>query len=747
MRWNASDSTDPDGTVVAFAWDFGDGTTAEGEVVEHSFEQPGEYEVVLTVTDDDGATATATRKVSVTEPPAKPVSLPVRVLSAGDARTTSVEFDLGSAAGADTLYMQCHRCTYRDVSTTPERGAKASVRLNDGPWVDITDDTVALLAHEADFGGLNGALYTTRFTLPLEGAVDGRNRLDFRFNGTDGFTSGYRVLAFNLRSAGRDLLDGRAFTVDDPADWAAMRTAEADIARGEALWRGDVPLRESPLSTGLLRASCSSCHAQDGRDLKYFAFSDESVVLRSEFHGLNRDQGEQIASYIRSLDVDVPANGRPWNPPYQPGPGLDAKPADEWSAGAGLEWVLERDIDMLDHLLPKGTGAASVAEVFDVDATMNAREMPIALQFPDWNAWLPEIHPLDNWGDEFGTRDISGRPLSEHYAALRSLVEDNDIDTIVADGRYKAEFNRFAAATSHLGSHQGNAFRASGREARQDDGAGVSRSLVHWSAVKQWEVQQEFGLDGRAREDGMYGPEFGEARSWVSQRRNVFDMAPHRTAPNNSFFDFQTQLVGKVRSTQWYQLQVVLNAGAREGYNLGPTDWNYQPNHIFDLARFDGPAQPVRYAASHAKMHQYMYDGSVPGARGSTFGLRQVMPSRHLPDNSYWNGPDMTAGIRSALLSGMHGMLAASLESRDLDAWPRGDNASGNALGPLELTAETIPRDRVGRVCHAGNHDRCYYTAIPYLRDAGVTDEVLDRLIAWGEAAWPAGDWDALKTP
>src|SRR5207249_8229093 len=45
-----------------------------------------------------------------------------------------------------------------------------------------------------------------------------------------------------------------------------------------------------------------------------------TTLFRSMFHGLSEQQGELVASYIRSLPVPNP--GRPWNPPYQPGPGL-----------------------------------------------------------------------------------------------------------------------------------------------------------------------------------------------------------------------------------------------------------------------------------------------------------------------------------------------------------------------------------------------------------------------------------------
>jgi len=57
IHFNASESFDPDGEIVSYFWDFGDGTNATGVIVEHSYADNGTYKVTLTVTDDDGATA------------------------------------------------------------------------------------------------------------------------------------------------------------------------------------------------------------------------------------------------------------------------------------------------------------------------------------------------------------------------------------------------------------------------------------------------------------------------------------------------------------------------------------------------------------------------------------------------------------------------------------------------------------------------------------------------------------------
>ncbi len=67
--FDASSSYDPDGTIVEYRWDFGDGTTGVGEVVQHVYTsaQGTGYKaaIVLTVTDDDGAANSKTVRVQI----------------------------------------------------------------------------------------------------------------------------------------------------------------------------------------------------------------------------------------------------------------------------------------------------------------------------------------------------------------------------------------------------------------------------------------------------------------------------------------------------------------------------------------------------------------------------------------------------------------------------------------------------------------------------------------------------------
>jgi len=73
VSFDGSGSSDPDGTIVAYDWDFGDGNTGAGVKPSHRYVAAGTYTVSLTVTDNDGASDTATSTATIdpvaNEPP------------------------------------------------------------------------------------------------------------------------------------------------------------------------------------------------------------------------------------------------------------------------------------------------------------------------------------------------------------------------------------------------------------------------------------------------------------------------------------------------------------------------------------------------------------------------------------------------------------------------------------------------------------------------------------------------------
>jgi chitodextrinase len=63
--FNGALSTDSDGLITDYRWTFGDGRTGVGQIISHLYPAPGAYLVTLTVTDEDGASDTASVTVTV----------------------------------------------------------------------------------------------------------------------------------------------------------------------------------------------------------------------------------------------------------------------------------------------------------------------------------------------------------------------------------------------------------------------------------------------------------------------------------------------------------------------------------------------------------------------------------------------------------------------------------------------------------------------------------------------------------
>lgn len=65
VSFDGSGSTDPDGKIVSYSWDFGDGNTGTGATVAHTYTEKGTYTAKLTVKDDKGASDTTSVTVTV----------------------------------------------------------------------------------------------------------------------------------------------------------------------------------------------------------------------------------------------------------------------------------------------------------------------------------------------------------------------------------------------------------------------------------------------------------------------------------------------------------------------------------------------------------------------------------------------------------------------------------------------------------------------------------------------------------
>jgi hypothetical protein len=82
VSFDGSGSTDPDGSIASYSWGFGTGATGSGITASYVYSTPDTYSAVLTVTDNQGATATHSLTITVSPgatPPAAPSNLTASV--------------------------------------------------------------------------------------------------------------------------------------------------------------------------------------------------------------------------------------------------------------------------------------------------------------------------------------------------------------------------------------------------------------------------------------------------------------------------------------------------------------------------------------------------------------------------------------------------------------------------------------------------------------------------------------------
>jgi PKD repeat protein len=104
VNFVGSMSYDPDGTIVSYAWSFGDGGTAGGSAVSHTYAAAGTYQATLTVTDDRGATASDFVTITVTPAPTT-VAAPSGLTAGASGKTVTLRWT-DNAANEDGFYVE-----------------------------------------------------------------------------------------------------------------------------------------------------------------------------------------------------------------------------------------------------------------------------------------------------------------------------------------------------------------------------------------------------------------------------------------------------------------------------------------------------------------------------------------------------------------------------------------------------------------------------------------------------------------
>lgn len=146
--FDGTGSSDSDGTISSYAWDFGDGNTATGSTAGHTYAAAGDYTVQLTVTDDGGATDTQAQIVTVTAPSTgDPTTLHVQSIITGTANAGQ-----GNKSGTATVTI--HDDQENPVANATVSGTFSGTFSESGSGVTGADGTVTFTTTSTAKGGV-----------------------------------------------------------------------------------------------------------------------------------------------------------------------------------------------------------------------------------------------------------------------------------------------------------------------------------------------------------------------------------------------------------------------------------------------------------------------------------------------------------------------------------------------------------------------------------------------------------------
>jgi PKD repeat protein len=199
--FDASNSSDKDGKIVRYHWDFDDTTEDLGVSVEHSFSQGGNYTVTLTVTDNEGKKDRANMTVRINQYPKARIDLPgtdlkvleqVRFSGQGssdpDGSVVDWKWEFGDGAtgtGSQCLHAYAETGIYMvNLTVTDDFGARANrsqavtvvLRTYEISWNLVPRSLPQVSQYSAE---------NTTSNQTVSIAYDNMTRIEFRLTWTD----------------------------------------------------------------------------------------------------------------------------------------------------------------------------------------------------------------------------------------------------------------------------------------------------------------------------------------------------------------------------------------------------------------------------------------------------------------------------------------------------------------------------------------------------------------------------------
>lgn len=395
VTFDGSASKDPDGKIISYLWDFGDGATAQNATATHAFQKEGEYDVILQVMDDRGTSSNVTKTVRVLPPNQPPVAIfAVEPLEPKtnqevtfdaseavdpDGTITAYDWDFGdqtTAKGKIVKHIYKKADTYTvKLTVTDNKGAKSSVTqelvVGEGPpnqppfaKFDFTPATAKvnepvnfdasesrddgqIIKYEWDFGdGTTGEGQKVTHTYKTAGLFTVKLTVTDNFGATGWITRGVQV---------------KEVTV--PASFDAPGVDPTGLVwdgEGENFWAADA-------DTGKIYKL-----DKDGKVLSSFD-GPGSTPTALAWDGANLWVADSLDEKIYKLD---PADGKVTGDFASPGPDPQGLTWD----GTNL-WVVDASTAKLEKLDDMG----KALESFD-----SPGEFPAGLAFDGENLWMSD---------------------------------------------------------------------------------------------------------------------------------------------------------------------------------------------------------------------------------------------------------------------------------------------------------------------------------------------------------------------
>lgn len=172
VPFDASNSSheDPYRTIDSYQWDFADGTTGSGETIDHSFSDPGTYDVQLTVTDDLGNTDTDTRTIEVAPPQAH---ADITVSPNEDLVGREFSFDASNSFSEGDSTIESYTWNFGDGTTETTTSATNTHTYSS------TGDYTAEVVVENNYGETDSAVVSVSvIEAPFDIGIDGPTTAD-----------------------------------------------------------------------------------------------------------------------------------------------------------------------------------------------------------------------------------------------------------------------------------------------------------------------------------------------------------------------------------------------------------------------------------------------------------------------------------------------------------------------------------------------------------------------------------------